>query len=89
MDDPADPACLVAIQTALAEVARNYSIILSELRAAAGPDTTIAVMTYYNPLPACHLAPLALSADLVLEGGGPLPLARGAQRHHSKPGGRL
>jgi lysophospholipase L1-like esterase len=77
VDDPADPACLVAIQTALAEVARNYPIILSELRAAAGPDTTIAVMTYYNPLPACHLAALAPFADLVLEGGGPVPLAGG------------
>jgi lysophospholipase L1-like esterase len=72
--NPAAPACLVAIQTALAEVARNYPIILSELRAAAGPDTTIAVMTYYNPHPACRLAPLAPFADRVLEGGGPVPV---------------
>ena len=71
--NPSDPACLVAIQNALAEVARNYPIILSDLRAAAGPDTTIAVMTYYNPLPACQLAPLAPFADRVLEGGGPVP----------------
>ena len=34
-------------------------MILGRLRAAAGPDTTIAVMTYYNPLGACRLAALA------------------------------
>jgi lysophospholipase L1-like esterase len=73
VNNPEAPGCLTAIQTALAEVARNYPTILSKLRAAAGPDTTIAVMTYYNPLPACQLAPLAPFADRVLEGGGPVP----------------
>jgi len=42
---------------------------LSTLRAAAGSDTTTAVMTYYNPLPACLLAPLSQMAERVLEGG--------------------
>jgi lysophospholipase L1-like esterase len=73
VNNPDDPGCLTAIQKALGEVAANYPAILSALRAAAGPDTTIAVMTYYNPLPACQLAPLAPFADRVLEGGGPLP----------------
>jgi lysophospholipase L1-like esterase len=74
VNDPTSDVCLIAIQTALAEVAQNYPIILSELRAAAGPDTTIAVMTYYNPLPACQLAHLAPIADQILEGGGPIPV---------------
>ena len=30
-------------------------------------------MTYYNPLPACVLAAQTSLADLVLEGGGPVP----------------
>ncbi|HEU5485247.1 MAG TPA: hypothetical protein VFU98_10090, partial [Microlunatus sp.] len=42
-------------------------------REAAGPETTIAVMTYYNPLPACVLAAQTSLAALVLEGGGPVP----------------
>lgn len=71
--NPQAPSCLAAIQAALTQVAANYQTILSALRAAAGPDMTIAVMTYYNPLPACQLAALAPLADLVLEGGGPLP----------------
>jgi hypothetical protein len=56
------------------QVATNYPFMLSQLRAAAGPDTTIAVMTYYNPLlPPCRFADLAPFANFVLEGGGPLP----------------
>jgi lysophospholipase L1-like esterase len=70
---PQEPSCLAAIQAALTQVATNYQTILSALRAAAGPDTTIAVMAYYNPLPACQLSALTPLADLVLEGGGPLP----------------
>jgi len=71
--NPQSAACLGTIAGSLAQVDRNYATILSALRAAAGPDTTIAVMTYYNPLPACRLAALAPLADLVLEGGGPVP----------------
>ena len=64
------PTCLATVDEQLLEVARNYSYILSALRTAAGPTTTIAVMTYYNPLPACHLDGLTRLAELVLEGGG-------------------
>lgn len=74
--NPYADECLTAIRTALTQVAKNYPIMLSKLREAAGPDTTIAVMTYYNPLlPPCRLADpiLASFADLVLEGGTPLP----------------
>lgn len=68
-DDPTAPGCTRAIATRLAQVDRNLSQILEALARAAGPDTTIAVMTYYNPLEACNLAPLERLADLVLEGG--------------------
>jgi lysophospholipase L1-like esterase len=71
--DPQSAGCLTAIQTALAQVAANYRLILGELRAAAGPRTAMAVMTYYNPLPGCRLAALTPLADLVLEGGPQVP----------------
>jgi len=71
--DPQAPGCATAISTALSAVAKNLATILSGLRTAAGPGTTIAVMTYYNPLPACVLAAQTSLADLVLEGGGPVP----------------
>ena len=71
--DPQAPGCATTISTVLGAVTTNIRAILSGLRAAAGPDTTIAVMTYYNPLPACVLAAQASLADLVLEGGGPAP----------------
>ena len=72
--DAASPTCLATIQSQLQQAAANYDIILSRLRAAAGPDTVIAVMTYYNPLPACDRASLAPLANIVLEGGGPVPM---------------
>ena len=71
--DPQAPGCATTISTILGGVATNFATILSRLREAAGPDTTIAVMTYYNPLPACVLAAQTTLADLVLEGGGPAP----------------
>jgi lysophospholipase L1-like esterase len=70
--DPRTATCQATIAAQLGQVDRNYDVILSALRAAAGPDTTIAVMTYYNPLPACRLAALTPLAQLVLEGGGPV-----------------
>jgi lysophospholipase L1-like esterase len=72
--DPQAPGCATTISTVLGAVAVNYRTILSRLRDAAGPDTTIAVMTYYNPLPACVLAAQTPLANLVLEGGSPLPI---------------
>ena len=71
--DPQAPGCASTISTVLGAVNTNLRAILSGLREAAGPDTTIAVMTYYNPLPACVLAAQTSLADLVLEGGGPVP----------------
>jgi lysophospholipase L1-like esterase len=71
--DPASATCTTTIATQLELVARNYDQILSALRTAAGPDTAIAVMAYYNPLPGCVLAALSPLATLVLEGGGPVP----------------
>jgi lysophospholipase L1-like esterase len=67
------PACVTAVTVTFATFSGNFDFILDELRTAAGPDTTIIVMTYYNPLPSCFLAFLAPLADIVLEGGGPLP----------------
>ena len=71
--EPQAPGCASTISTVLGAVAVNYRTILSGLREAAGADTTIAVMTYYNPLPACVLAGQTSLADLVLEGGGAVP----------------
>lgn len=68
-----DPSgCGTATATAFAGFAANYAVILGELRQAAGPDTPIIAMTYYNPLPYCQLgaSPLAQPfGDWILEGG--------------------
>jgi lysophospholipase L1-like esterase len=63
------PECAALIQARLQTFAANFALILGELRVAAGPDTVIIAMTYYNPLPSCRLASLAPLADAVLEGG--------------------
>ncbi len=66
---PADVTdCLIAAGGILATFESNFDSILGDLRTAAGPDTTIIVMTYYNPLPGCVLASLADLGDIVLEG---------------------
>ena len=70
--------CPAAIQAAFAHFAANFSTILSALREAAGPDTTIITMTYFNTLPGCPLAVAAPFADWLLDGlntnlFGPLP----------------
>jgi lysophospholipase L1-like esterase len=70
---PAAEACRTTIARQLRLVAANYDVILPALREAAGDSTTIAVMTYYNPLPACQFAFLADLAGQVLEGGGGIP----------------
>ena len=67
------PECITAVTNTLGTFSTNFDSILGDLRTAAGPDTTIIVMTYYNPLPSCFLASLAPVADIVLEGGGLLP----------------
>jgi lysophospholipase L1-like esterase len=70
--DPTAPGCAAAVQDKLASFEANFDQILGRLRAAAGRRTRIVAMTYYNPLPACQLAPLTGLGDAVLEGGTPL-----------------
>jgi lysophospholipase L1-like esterase len=55
--DPVVQACLLGrgncpatIAAQVAQVSTNYGLILSALREAAGPDTTIAVTAYYNAI---------------------------------------
>ena len=66
------PECAATIQTLFADYQANLGVILVTLRTVA-PNAEIAIMTYYNPLEACELSDLAPLADIVLEGGGPLP----------------
>ena len=73
------PTCTSAIGTAFATFNGNFDHILDELTAAAGPETTIIVMTYYNPLvsPSCPLSPQAALADALLEGNPAMGLPGG------------
>ena len=61
------PKCVETITHVFATYQGNLAFILGTLREAA-PEAEIAIMTYYNPLEACHLSDLAPLADLVLEG---------------------
>jgi lysophospholipase L1-like esterase len=67
----ATATCLQAITSQFAQLGTNYASILSQLRAAAGPDTTIAVTTYYNAFanPGCQFTSLSALGEIVLEGG--------------------
>ena len=70
------PSCAQTIQTEFAAYAADLENALATLREAAGPETTIVIGTYDNPIPACQLAsvPGAIQLGaLVLEGGGALP----------------
>lgn len=73
LGDPAAPACPTAVADALAAADRGLDAVLGALRAAAGDRTTLAVMTYYDPVPTCRLASLAPLAAQVLEGGDGRP----------------
>jgi lysophospholipase L1-like esterase len=42
--------CQLAAYQAVGAFGSNFAVIVAQLRAAAGPDTPIVVMTYYNPL---------------------------------------
>jgi len=66
--------CAAAISATFATFSANFDFILGELRTAAGPDTPIIVMNYYNSLVAtgCPLNALAPLGDIVLEGAPPL-----------------
>jgi GDSL-like Lipase/Acylhydrolase family len=70
------PACLGVIQSELGAYASDLDTALAALRAAAGPEATMVIGTYDNGIANCFLAgfPGAVQlADLVLEGGGPVP----------------
>lgn len=73
------PECQLAIGTALQTFAVNFNAILGELRAAAGDETRIAVMTYFNAAahPECAVFPQAELAEAVLEGAPQLGLEAG------------
>jgi lysophospholipase L1-like esterase len=60
-------------------VAAGISEILGRLREAAGDDVALAVMTYYDPFPGCHLAELSPLAQQVLDGDGGLPSLNGVR----------
>ncbi len=61
-------ACPGAVQETLDTIERNLTAILMQLRGAAGPNTEIAVMTYYNALVGCDYSDVADNAELVLNG---------------------
>jgi len=66
------PQCVQGVQTTFGTIAQNLTTALAQLRTAAGPDTRIIVMTYFNSLIACDLAALAPLVDVLLEGGSGL-----------------
>ena len=70
---PTAPGCRSAVTATLRATDEGVREVLRAVTAAAGPGTTVAVMTYYNPLSACRLAPLESLAELVLEGDGDEP----------------
>jgi hypothetical protein len=67
------PQCAAAIQSTFTTITQNLTLTLTELREAAGPDTEIVVMTYYNSLVGCPLSAFVPLGDMVLEGGSGLP----------------
>jgi lysophospholipase L1-like esterase len=62
------PACQLDVQQRFTTFIQNFSATLGQLRAAAGPDTEIVVMTYYNSLVGCELSARSSLGDIVLEG---------------------
>ena len=75
-----NPTCLGVIGAEFAAYTSDLNQALSTLRAAAGPDTRIVIGTYDNGTGQCYLAGIpgaTTLAALVLEGGGPGPLANG------------
>ena len=73
------PGCVAAVDAMLGTFTANFNFILGEIRSAAGPDTTIIVMTYPNTLvnPGCPFSSLAPLGDAILEGAPSLGLATG------------
>ena len=60
--------CAEQVREVIGQIERNITDILRQLRAAAGPETSISVMTYFNSLIDCDFQDAAPNADLVLEG---------------------
>lgn len=56
--------CQETISDRVGHVAANMNVILGSLRAAAGPDATIVVVTYDNPMPYCELGAIPGAAEL-------------------------
>lgn len=65
---PERPGCRAAVDDSLRRVGDGVDRLLRELAQAAPPHAVLAVMTYYNSVPSCRLAPLADLAAQVLEG---------------------
>ncbi len=61
--------CAPTVAGVFTSYAANLAQVLARLRAAGGSDVVIVTTAYYNPLPACFLAPYAGLGDAVLEGG--------------------
>lgn len=59
--------CTQRAEQVLQEYGQHLFVILGQLRAAAGPESRIVVMTYYNPLvnPACPLTGFAPLAEVI------------------------
>ncbi len=70
---PQDDRCRSAVTTALQRADEGVDRVLRALTDAVPAGTTVAVMTYYDPVPACRLAPLHGLAEQVLEGAGRRP----------------
>jgi lysophospholipase L1-like esterase len=60
--------CIQAVEEIFGTLSANLAATLGQLRAAAGPDVPIAIMTYANSLIACDQQAIAPAAELVLEG---------------------
>jgi len=63
--------CLTTFLVEMATYQADLDNVVSQLRAAAGPDTTIVLGTYDNPVPYCYLGGIEgaeLLGDMVLEG---------------------
>ena len=83
---PGAPSCRSSVAAALDSADAGVDEVLRTLAEAAGEGTTLAVMTYYDPLPACVLAPLQALGQQVREGSGDAPglndvLRRRAREH--------
>lgn len=70
---PEAPTCRSAVVAALERVDTGIDEVLRQLESAAPPGTVVAVMTYYDPLPACRLSSLQPLSQQVLEGTGDAP----------------